>query len=107
MGQPEPINDMIEIINETPIDQWKSYLTYHLISGNSSLSDDIYNANFAFYGTTLNGQQEPRPRWKRAVNAMSGTQGLGFAIGKVYVDRHFPESSKAQMVELVENLRKA
>ncbi|MGB3725121.1 MAG: M13 family metallopeptidase [Glaciecola sp.] len=108
MTQPEPINDMIKIINETPIDQWKSYLTYHLVSGNSSLlSDDIYNANFAFYGTILNGQQEPRPRWKRAVNAMSGTQGLGFAIGKVYVDRHFPESSKAQMVELVENLRKA
>jgi len=106
--QPEPINDMINIINTTPLSQWKDYLSYHLISDNASLlSDEINDANFAFYGTTLNGQQEQRPRWKRAVNEMSGTQSLGFAIGKVYVERHFPESSKEQMVELVENLRKA
>lgn len=108
MTQPGPINDMIKIINERPLSQWKNYLSYHLISSNAALlSDDINDVNFAFYGTTLNGQQEQRPRWKRAVNAMSGTQSLGFAIGKVYVDRYFPESSKEQMVELVENLRKA
>ena len=108
ISQPEPVNDVIEIINETPLDLWKAYLSYHLISGNSSLlSDEIYNANFAFYGTVLNGQQEPRPRWKRAVGSMASTQTLGFAIGKVYVDRHFPESSKEKMVDLVENLRTA
>jgi predicted metalloendopeptidase len=108
ISQPEPVNDMIELINETPLDVWKDYLSYHLIAGNSGLlSEEIYNANFAFYGTTLRGQQEPRDRWKRAIGAMSGTSSLGFAIGKVYVDRHFPESSKEQMVELVENLRTA
>lgn len=108
VSQPEPVNDMIKIINETPLDVWKSYLTYHLVSGNSSLlSEEVYNANFAFYGTVLNGQQEPRPRWKRAVNEMGSTQSLGFAIGQVYVDRYFPQSSKEQMKELVENLRKA
>ena len=108
VSQPEPVNDMIKIINETPLDVWKSYLTYHLVSGNSSLlSEEVYDANFAFYGTVLNGQQEPRPRWKRAVNAMGSTQSLGFAIGQVYVDRYFPQSSKEQMKELVENLRKA
>jgi len=108
MSQPEPINDMIELINEQPLDTWKDYLAYHLVAGNSGLlSEQIYNDNFAFYGTVLGGQQEPRPRWKRAVSAMSGTNSLGFAIGQVYVDRYFPESSKEQMVELVENLRKA
>ncbi|WP_371192748.1 M13 family metallopeptidase [Glaciecola sp. SC05] len=106
--QPEPVKDMIALINEQPIALWKDYLTYHLISGNASmLSDEIYMADFSFYGTTLSGQQEPRDRWKRAISAMSGTDSLGFAIGKVYVDRYFPESSKAKMKDLVENLRTA
>lgn len=108
ISQPEPVKDVIEIINDTPLEDWKTYLTYHTISNNASmLSDDIYLANFDFYGKTLNGQQEPRPRWKRALSAMSGTTSLGFAIGKSYVDRFFPESSKTQMAELVENLRAA
>lgn len=108
ISQPKPVKDIISLINETPLDVWKSYLSYHLISSNASmLSDEIYNANFDFYGKVLSGQQEPRPRWKRAVSAMDGTQSLGFAIGKVFVERHFPESSKEQMGELVKNLRKA
>ncbi|NVK56444.1 MAG: M13 family metallopeptidase [Alteromonadaceae bacterium] len=108
ISQPEPLKDVIEIINDTPLEDWKTYLSYHTISNNASmLSDDIYMANFDFFGKTLNGQQEPRPRWKRALSAMSGTTSLGFAIGKAYVDRFFPESSKAQMAELVENLRAA
>ncbi|WP_026375842.1 M13 family metallopeptidase [Aestuariibacter salexigens] len=108
VSQPEPVKGMITLINEQPLDVWKDYLMYHTISNNAPLlSDDIYMANFNFYGKTLNGQQEPRPRWKRAISQMSGTESLGFAIGKVYVDRHFPESSKQQMAELVENLRTA
>ena len=106
--QPEPVKGMIELINSESLDVWKDYLTYHTIRNNSGLlSEDIYNANFAFFGTVLNGQQEPRPRWKRAVSQMSGTESLGFAIGQVYVDKYFPESSKEQMSELVENLRTA
>ncbi len=108
ISQPEPVKAVIEIINDTALDKWKSYLTYHTIKNNAGLlSEDIYLANFDFYGTTLSGQQEPRPRWKRAVSQMSGTQSLGFAIGKIYVNEYFPESSKTQMAELVENLRTA
>ncbi|MDP5133528.1 MAG: M13 family metallopeptidase, partial [Paraglaciecola sp.] len=108
VSQPEPIKNVINIINNEPLSVWKDYLTYHTISNHADLlSDDIFNANFDFYGKTLNGQQEPRPRWKRAISEMSGTQSLGFAIGKTYVEKHFPASSKAQMAELVENLRKA
>lgn len=108
VSQPEPVNGMISLINDEPLSVWKDYLTYHAISNNSGLlSDDIYMANFNFFGKTLSGQQEPRPRWKRAISEMSGTESLGFAIGKIYVDRYFPESSKQQMADLVENLRTA
>jgi predicted metalloendopeptidase len=106
--QPDAVASMITLINDTDLSVWRDYLSYHLISNNASyLSSDIYNANFAFYGTKLNGQEEPRPRWKRAIAQMSGTSSLGFVIGNVYTSRHFPESSKAQMAELVENLRTA
>lgn len=108
ISQPQPIKDVIKVIKEQPLAVWKDYMTYHTISNHASLlSDDIFNANFDFYGKTLNGQQEPRPRWKRAISEMSGTDSLGFAIGKTYVEKHFPAKSKAQMADLVKNLRKA
>jgi len=108
VSQPEPIKAMIELINQEDLTVWKDYLTYHTLSGNASLlSEEVFNTNFAFYGKELSGQQEPRPRWKRAISEMSSTNSLGFAIGKVYVERYFPESSKQQMSELVENLRTA
>ncbi|MGI2172158.1 M13 family metallopeptidase [Shewanella sp. MF05960] len=108
ISQPEPVNAMIGLVNNSELAVWKDYLTFHTITNNAELlSEDIFNQNFAFFGKTLNGQEEPRPRWKRAVEQMSGTQSLGFAIGKVYVERYFPESSKHQMAELVENLRTA
>lgn len=108
ISQPEPVKAMIDLVNGESLNVWQDYLTFHTISNNSDLlSEDIYAASFAFYGKTLSGQEEPKPRWKRAVAEMSGTQSLGFAIGKVYVARYFPESSKQQMAELVENLRTA
>ncbi|MGO3785511.1 MAG: M13 family metallopeptidase [Pseudoalteromonas prydzensis] len=108
VSQPEPIKAMIELINQEDLAVWKDYLTYHALSSNAELlSEEVFNTNFAFYGKELNGQQEPRPRWKRAISQMSSTDSLGFAIGKVYVARYFPESSKQQMSELVENLRTA
>ncbi|MCC2617475.1 M13 family metallopeptidase [Aestuariibacter halophilus] len=106
--QPEPVNDVIALINEQPLDDWKAYLQFHAIAGNADLlAESIYLADFEFFGKVLSGQQEPKARWKRAVAQMSGTESLGFAIGKVYVERYFPESSKQQMSELVENLRTA
>ncbi|GAC30127.1 M13 family metallopeptidase [Brumicola pallidula] len=106
--QPDPVKEMIKLVNSQPLSVWQDYLRYHAISNNAGmLSDEIYLTNFGFYGTMLNGQKEPRPRWKRAIAEISGTQSLGFAIGKVYVDKYFPASSKEKMATLVENLRKA
>jgi putative endopeptidase len=108
VSQPQPVKDVIKVISEQPLGVWKDYMTYHTISNHASLlSDDVFTAHFEFFGKTLNGQQEPRPRWKRAISAMSGTQSLGFAIGKTYVEKHFPASSKSKMADLVKNLRKA
>ncbi|HIG20981.1 MAG TPA: M13 family peptidase [Henriciella marina] len=95
-----------ELANTAELDTWKAYLAAHMLSNFSSvLPSDIDDANFAFYGTALSGQPEQRPRWKRAVSAVSGT--LGEAIGEVYVDRHFPAENKERMDELVANLRTA
>ncbi|MEZ5957172.1 MAG: M13 family metallopeptidase [Hyphomonadaceae bacterium] len=90
----------------TPVQTWKDYLTFNLISGNADvLPREIDEANFDFYGRTLNGQPEQQERWKRAVDTLDNV--LGEAVGQLYVQRHFPPEAKAQMLELVENLRRA
>ncbi len=88
------------------IETWKAYLTAHFLSDHAHvLPQEIDEANFAFYGTTLRGQPEQRPRWKRAVSTVESN--LGEAIAAVYVERHFPPENKAAMDALVSNLRMA
>lgn len=100
------IPGLFEIANEAPLDTWKAYLTAHMLSDAASvLPSDIDEANFAFYGKQLGGQQEQRERWKRAVSAVE--RALGEGVGKVYAGRYFPAENKAAMDDLVENLRKA
>lgn len=97
---------MFELATATPVDTWKAYLKAHfLIDHASVLPTEIDDAVFAFYGTALRGQPAQRERWKRAVSATQGV--LGEAIGKVFVERHFPPENKAAMDQLVSNLRKA
>lgn len=101
-------NDAIQKLSatfaDTPVETWKDYLTFHYIDGNANaLPKQFDDANFAFYGKTLSGQPEQRERWKRGVSVVNGT--IGEAVGKVYVEQHFPPEAKAQMEELVENLR--
>ncbi len=90
----------------TPVATWRSYLIFHLMTANAAvLPRNIDDANFDFFGKTLNGQPQQRERWKRAVQAVNGS--LGEAIGQIYVQRHFSPDAKAQMRDLVENLRRA
>lgn len=108
VSEPGPLKAIIEIIATTPLDDWKDYLTFHAVSNNAaSLSEDIYMAKFDFVGKTLSGRTEPAPRWKRAIDSMSDTESLGFAIGKSYAAKHFPEQSKVIMNDLVNNLLEA
>jgi putative endopeptidase len=105
---PSAMAPIIDLIAEIPVTDWNSYMTYHFISNNASLlSDEIDQENFHFYSTILNGVPEQRERWERGVARVGALNGLGEAIGQVYVERHFPESAKQQMGDLVENLRAA
>ena len=100
----DALQNSAKLFAETPVDVLKDYLTVHLLIGNSAyLPKEIDEATFAFYGKTLRGQEEQRDRWKRAVSQIDAY--MGEMVGKVYVDKHFPPSSKSQMSELVENLR--
>ncbi|HYG47468.1 MAG TPA: M13 family metallopeptidase [Allosphingosinicella sp.] len=97
---------MMNVIMATPVETWKAWMTAQLLSqGAALLPGDIDDANFAFYGKYLQGRERQRDRWQRAVTEVENS--LGEAIGKVYVERHFPPSSKAAMEELVANLRLA
>lgn len=74
-------------------------------SSTSVLSDDFVNANFDFYGRVLNGQKEQKARWKRALGFPNSL--LGEAVGELYVSKYFAGESKAKMLKLIDNLRKA
>ncbi len=104
VSQPEPVREIGKIITTTPLDDLKAYLEYKLITDAASyLSDDFVNARFDFYGKHLSGQQEQQPRWKQAIGVVESV--LGMAVGKLYVETYFPESSKQRMLEMIKNLQ--
>jgi len=100
------VPDLARVFAATDLDTLKAYQAFHLVDQAApTLSKAFVDARFAFRGTVLNGTTENRPRWNRAVRAVDGS--LGEALGKEYVRRHFPASSKAAMEALVANLRTA
>ena len=95
-----------DIIKDTSMDDWKTYLNWKVLSASAHLlNTELDRQNFEFYSKTLRGIEEPLPRWKRAVANVNGN--LGEVVGKVYVARHFPPQAKERMLELVNNLIKA
>ena len=106
VSQPSYIESLEKTISETSIKDWKTYLSWKLIDNKASyLSSEFEKQNFYFFSTILSGVKEMEPRWKRAVNVVSGS--MGEIVGKVYVEKHFNEEAKIRMVDLVENLREA
>ena len=106
INQPDFIQGFAEVLDETSIDEWKTYLKFHMLSNFASyLSADFDNESFDFFSKQLSGRMEQRERWKRGVLVVN--RNLGEVIGKVYVGRHFKPEAKARMTELVENLRTA
>lgn len=94
------------IIARTPLQTIKDYLTFQYIdSATPYLSDDFSNASFEFYGRTMSGREEQRPRWKRALDIPNGT--LSEAVGEMYVAKYFPAENKEKMLVIVKNLQKA
>jgi putative endopeptidase len=94
------------IYAETPLDTLKAWEAFHLIDQASPYLNKAYvDSRFQFVGTALTGQQENRPRWKRAVTLVDGS--LGEAVGQEYVKAYFPPEAKAEMEKLVGNLKVA
>ena len=106
VGQPDALDNAVGLIQTAPVEDLRSYLAaQYLDSAAPFLSDDFYAASFEFYDRVMSGKQEQRPRWKRAMSVPNSI--LSEAVGKMYVDKYFPESDKVRMSQLVENLRTA
>ncbi len=106
VSQPSFVRGFGALLAEVPVETWRVYLKWHLVNAYAPyLSRDFVDARFDFYGKTLSGIDEIRPRWKRAVGEID--ESLGEVLGRMYVERHFPPEAKARMNELVENLKLA
>jgi putative endopeptidase len=103
VGQPLFYQELNKVLKSASMADLKTYFRFHLINGSASkLSDDFVNANFGFYGNFLNGVPALKPRWKRALEATD--RALGEALGQLFVEKYFTESSKKRVAEMVENL---
>jgi len=104
--QPSFFAGLSKLIQSFDLEKWRSWLTWHIISGASPyLNKALVDENFNFYGTTLSGIPKLKERWKRGVGLVEGA--LGEAVGQIYVDRHFGKQAKERMVGLVANLIQA
>ncbi len=106
VAQTAPIAEVAAIVNDAPLADLAAYIQWNIINSTAGeLSDAISEQNFDFYGRTLSGTQEQRPRWKRALGAVNAA--LGEAVGQLYVAKYFPPAAKERMLELVRNLQVA
>ena len=104
--QPEFFKAANALFTNTSLDDWKTYLRWHLINAAASeLSSDFVDEDFNFKEGVLRGTQQIKPRWKRVV--ISTDQAIGEALGKLYVADHFPPEAKARALELINNLKAA
>ena len=100
------IPKLAALVGSEPLQNWKDWLAFHTLNGQANvLPKGFRDENFAFYGTTLSGTPQQRPRDQLALNATSNA--LQDAVGKAYVDRFFPASAKTEIQQMVENLKSA
>ena len=102
--QPSYFDGFSKLFAGSDLEVLKDYVAAQLIQGAaSSLSDDFYKASFDFFSTQMSGITEQKARWKRAMSVPNSI--LGEAVGKMYVAKYFPESSKNKMVQIVKDLQ--
>jgi predicted metalloendopeptidase len=101
--QPSAVTGLAALVASEPLAAWKAYLQYHAVDHRAPfLTRAMVDEQFAFHGKVLQGTPQLRERWKRAVSYTS--DALGEAVGKLYVARYFPPSSKAAIEDMVRNL---
>ncbi|HET9327829.1 MAG TPA: M13 family metallopeptidase [Candidatus Eisenbacteria bacterium] len=104
VGQPEFVKQVNTMMTTVPVADWRAYMRWHVVRQAADLlSSPFVNESFDFYGRTLNGTKEIRPRWKRARDLVDGS--IGEALGQLYVERTFTPQAKTRALQLVENLR--
>ncbi|MBP3984873.1 peptidase [Pseudoxanthomonas helianthi] len=106
LAMPEFHKEVDKMLADTDPSVWRAYLRFHAVdSASPFLSEPFVQENFAFYGKTLNGQKEIKPRWKRVLGTINGQAGE--ALGQLYVKVAFSADSKTKMEALVANLNTA
>ena len=106
LSQPKFFAEFDKLLASAPASQWQAYLRFHTIDGAAdALSKPFRDNRFAFYGKTLSGQPEQKPRWKQVLNAVNGSMGM--ALGELYVKQEFTPEAKQRAEELVTNIRNA
>lgn len=106
VGQPDYLPHMAQVWESTRLEDLRAWAVWHVVHARASLLPRSFvEESFAFYGKRLQGTDELRPRWKRGVGLVESC--LGEAVGRIYVERHFPASYKAAMEELVTDLIEA
>ena len=103
---PSAVKGLSALVAKEPLDGWKDWLAFHAVDEVTGVLPKAFvDEGFAFYGKTLNGTPEQRPRWQRGVDATSFA--LGEIVGKLYVARHFPADAKAKVRAMVDDLTRA
>ena len=106
VSQPKYMTAFQDIVSKGDVAAWKAYMKWTLLNGSASLlSTDIEDANFDFYGKTLTGAMQQRPREERALQVVNGT--VGEALGKLYVEKKFPAEAKEKAEKMIKNVFKA
>ncbi len=104
VGQPNFMDGADKIVSSLTPAEYRDYMEWgQIMSAANYLSDEVVAAQFDFFGKTMSGRKENHPRWKRSTNQMESF--MGQALGKMYVERYFPASSKERMKKLVSNLQ--
>jgi len=102
--QPEFFETLYSMLKNRPLDDWKTYLRWHLVhSAAPYLHQAAEEESFAFYGKVLRDQQVQEPRWQRAARVIDGE--IGEALGQLFVAKYFPPAARARMNELVGNIK--
>lgn len=104
IGQPEFFSSLEKSLKSIPLNDWKLYLQWNLISSYADkLTKEIEAENFNFYGKILSGRKAQKPRWERIVEDTNGS--LGELIGQIYVKDYLPKGTKEKLLEIGENIR--
>ena len=106
VSQPSSFANIMNVLATTPVEALRAYVAVHYIDAAASyLSEEFALASFEFFGKTMSGTQEIRPRWKRAMGVPNSI--LSEAVGQMYVAKYFPEKEKARVELMVSNIQKA